>query len=107
MTTTIRVFKGDKLYDINFTLQDANGDPFDITGATLLFKAQRQKSSTLKFSGSMSIVSAAAGTCKYNVGATDFDDADKYYAEIQVTFGSGQVVTFGDIIINALSDIPR
>ena len=39
--TTIRVFKSDKAYDINFTLKDANNAAVDLTGGTLLLKAQK------------------------------------------------------------------
>jgi hypothetical protein len=106
MTTVINTYKSDKQYDINFTLTDANGAAFDLTGATLVFNAQKQDATTLKFTGSMTIVSAAAGTCKYTVGNTDFDEAGDYYAEIQVTNGS-KVVTFGGIVIRVKPELPR
>lgn len=105
--TTIKVYKGDKLYDLSFTLQDANGAAFDLTGGTLLFKAQKQGAAALKFSGSMSIVSATAGTCKYTAQATDFDEMGQYYAEIEVTLAGGKVVTFGDIVVIAQPELPR
>ena len=106
--TQIKVFKSDKLYDINFTLQDANGAAFDLTGNSgLLFKVQKQGATAWKFSGAMTVISATAGTCKYNVAATDFDDAGQYYAEIEVTFGSGKVVTFGDIVVIVQPELPR
>lgn len=107
MSEIIKIFKSDKLYDINFTLQDANGAAIDITGATLLLKAQKQGAAALKFSGTMSIVSGPAGTCKYTVAATDFDDTGQYYAEIEVTFTGGKIITFGDIVINVLPELPR
>ena len=106
--TTIPVFKSDKLYDINFTLQDANGNAFDLTGnSAILFKAQKQGAAALKFSGAMTVISATAGTCKYTVAAIDFDDTGQYYAEIEVTFGSGNVVTFGDIVVIVKPELPR
>ncbi len=104
--TTIKVVKSDKLYDINFTLQDANGSPFDLSGAVMLFKAQKQGTPNLKFSGSMGIVSAPAGTCKYTVQATDFDEAGQYYGEIEATFGS-KVVTWNDIVVIVEPELPR
>lgn len=104
--TTIKVVKSDKLYDINFTLQDANGAAFDLTSGTLLLKVQKEDVSTVKFSGSMTIVSAAAGTCKYTVQATDFDEAGNYHAEIEVTIGT-KVVTFTNIRIMVLAELPK
>lgn len=109
MSNLIEVFQGDKLYDINFTLQDANEDVIDITGATLLFKGQKEGSATLKFgtASAMSIVTGTAGTCKYTVGATDFDEAGRYYCEIQVTFSGGKVITFGGITVKAKPELAR
>lgn len=105
--TKITIYQNDKLYDINFTLKDANDTVVDLTSATLLFKAQKQDSDTAKFSGSMSIVSAAAGTCKYTVADGDFDAAGIYYAEVEVTFSGGKVLTFGDITIDCRPQIPQ
>lgn len=105
--TSITVFKGDKQYDINFNLQDANGNVIDITGATLVLKAQKEGKVALKFSGAMSILSGPAGTCKYTVQATDFDDIGRYYAEIEITFTDGKIITLGDIVINCVSDLPK
>lgn len=106
--TPIKVYKGDTKYDIDFTLEDAQGDAFDLTGATaVLLKCQKQDSDDLKFSGAMSVVSPTDGTVRYNVAATDFDEAGDYYAEIQVTFTGGKIVTFGDFVVRCLSDLPR
>jgi hypothetical protein len=105
--TIIKVVEGDKLYDINFTLKDANDTVVDITGATLLLKAQKEGASALKFSGSMTIVSGTDGTCKYNVADGDIDEAGRYYAEIEATFPSGSVQTFAGIVIDARPQLPR
>ncbi len=105
----IDVVKSDKLYDINFTLQDANGAAFDLTNNTqILLKAQQQGSTSLKFTGTMAVVGAPTlGTCKYTVQTTDFDATGQYYAEIEVTYSGGKVVTFPDIVISVLPELPR
>jgi len=106
--TTIKVIKDDKGYDLNFTLKDNEGVVVNLTGATLLLKVQKPGAAALKFSGSMSIVSAEAGTCKYTVLATNFDTAGDYYAEIEATYGGGsQIITFPDIVISVQSDLPK
>lgn len=108
MQTTIKVVQNDKLYDINFTLQDSNGTAIDLTNATLKFKAQKQGgASTLKVDSAMSIVQASAGTCKYTVQATDFDEVGHYYAEIEVTFTGSKILTFGDIVAIVEPQLPR
>lgn len=105
--TLINVIQNDTGYDINFTLKDANDAAVDLTSGNLLLKAQKQGDAIIKFSGSMTIVVAASGTCKYTVAPTDFDEAGDYYAEIQVTYAGGKVVTFGDITIRVKPEIPR
>lgn len=103
----INVFQNDVLYDIDFTLKDANEVVVDLTGASLIFRAQKQGATVQKFAGSMSLVVAASGTCKYTVAAGNFDEAGDYYAEIQVTFGGGKIITFGDIVVHVKPELPR
>jgi len=107
--TEIKVIKGDKGYDLNFTLQKADGTALDLTGATLLFKCQKHDASTVKFSGSMTITNPPGtdGKCKYTVQATDFDEAGKYDGEIEVTYGSTQILTFTDILIEVVAELPK
>lgn len=106
--THINVVQNDKGYEINFTLKDANEAAIDLTNiSAMVFKVQKQGASIAKFSGSMTVVSAPAGTCKYVVATGDFDSAGDYYAEIEATFTGGKVITFGDIIVHAKPEIPR
>jgi hypothetical protein len=107
MRTEIPVIKGDKAYEINFTLQDFNGVAVNLTGATLKLKVQKPGAAALKFTGDMTIVSAAAGTCKYTVAEGNFDTAGAYDAEIEATFANGQVITYSDIVIKVKSDLPK
>lgn len=106
-TILIPVTQGDHGYDLNFTLQDSNGNIFDLSNIlTLLFRVQLAGIDNLKFSGSMSVVGATAGTCKYTVAVGDFDSATTYDAEIQATFTSGKVVTFTSLVVQATAKIP-
>lgn len=105
--TKISVVNGDKGYDINFTLEDANEVAFDLTGSTLLFKAQKQGDADLKFSGNMAIIDGPAGTCKYTVQEGDFSQPGAYYAEIEASFGGSKVVTFSDIVVEVKPQLPR
>ena len=106
LLTNIEVVQNDSAYDLNFTLQDYTGTAVNLNSASILLKVQKENSTTLKFSGSMSVVSAPAGTCKYTVAAGDFDEAGKFAAEIQVTIGS-QVLTWTGIIIKVLPELPK
>lgn len=107
MQDKITVYQNDKLYDINFTLKDANDDPISLSNASLLFKAQRGQATAVAFSGTMTVVSAADGTCKYTVADGDFASSGNYYGEIQVTYTDGKIITFGNILVEVLKELPR
>lgn len=105
--TNIYVVKSDKLYDLNFTLNDSTGTPIDLTGATITIDVQQVGATALAFTGSMSAISVLAGTCKYTVQPTDFNLVAQYYAEIEVSYPSGKRISFADILINVQSDLPK
>ncbi len=105
--TTIFLVRGDRNYDLNFTLTDSLGNVVNLTGATLKFNAQLGSDSSVQFSGTMTIVNAAQGTCKYTVQATDFDVAGMYNCQIEVDFGSvSEKVTFSGILASVEESIP-
>lgn len=104
--TTLNVVQGDSLYNLSFTLQNNAGVAINLTGATLVIKVQKQEATAVKFTGTMNIDTAASGICHYVVQATDFDADGQYYAEIVITFGSGEVLTFPNILIIASPKLP-
>jgi hypothetical protein len=104
--TKINVVQNDYGFDLNFTLQDYSGTAVNLSGATILFKAQKENNTSLKFSGSMSVVSAVAGTCKYTVQNGDFSEVGTYSAEIQVTIAS-QVITWTNIKVSVFAELPK
>jgi len=82
----IYIPKGDKGYNIHFTVRDANGDAFAITAYTVTLKVWKPEyPETLLLSGVCVIEDGAAGTCRYAVAATNFDTVGKYKAELEFT----------------------
>lgn len=106
MATKIDIVAGDKGYVLTFTLQNSDGTPFVITGASLLLKVQKQDAATLAFSGVMVVSSGTGGVATYTVVNGNFDTSGKYYAEIEVTNG-GLTVTFTDIVIDVKPQLAR
>jgi len=104
MDTTIDVVAGDYGYTINFTLQNADSTAFDLTGATLAMKVQKQ-GTTYALSESMTVVTAASGTCKYLPSSAAFPEEGIYNLQIVCTF-SGAVVTFTNIKAVASAKVP-
>lgn len=96
MATKTTIKRGDTGPAFRATLRDANGDAVNLSGATALFymrdiKGQR----TIKVSaGAMTIIDAPGGRVEYPWAAGDTDTAGLFDAEVQVTFGDGEVQTF-------------
>ena len=78
--------KGDYGYDIIFTIQDADGNAYDLTGYTIKFKVWKSGSSgTLFINGACTIVKAVSGICKYLIVKGDFKAVDIYKFELELT----------------------
>ena len=107
--TIIKTFAGDALYNIDLTLQDSAGAAFDLTGnSAIKLRAQKQGVAALEVDGACSVVGAATdGVVRYQVQTGELDAAGDYYAEVEVTFSGGKIVTFGDFIIRVLPQLPR
>jgi hypothetical protein len=103
----IEVYTNDKQYELEFSLTNSDGSVVDITDTTILLKAQHEDENSLSVSGSMEIIDGASGTCKYRVAEEDFEKKGVYYAEIEVTYTNGQIITFGDITVTAKNDLPK
>jgi hypothetical protein len=103
----IELVQSDKLYKIDFTLKDANDVAIDLTSGTPVLKVQKQTGTALKFSGTITAGTPTAGMCYYTVQATDLDEAGDYYAEIEITYTDGKVITLTDLIIRVKQQLPR
>jgi len=95
-----RLKRGDTSPAFTATLRDRNGDPIDLTGATLRFLMRTAET----FGAGTVIDSAAAivgaptdGAMSYTWTAPDTLTPGKFWAEVEVTFGSGEVETFPNV----------
>ncbi len=78
--------KSDKGFDLNFTVQDSDGDSVNLTAYTIkLIVWKKGMSDSVLMSGTCVIVSAVAGTCKYTVTASDFIVVGIYRMELELT----------------------
>lgn len=103
----IDVVQGDTGYLLNFTLTDATGTVVNLTGSTLTFNAQSVADPSADFAGSMTITSAVAGTCSYQVQATNFAVPGNWNVQIVVLYtGTGEKITFSDILVSVDARIP-
>ncbi len=103
------VGQNDYGYQLPFTLQDGNGNPVNLTGASLVLDVQysQDNSGTLLFSGAMAIDSASTGTCHYTVGSGDFPTAGTFLAQVTATWPSSEVLTWSGITIIVEPKLPK
>lgn len=101
----IQITQNDKGFDLNFTVKKSNGDPFVLTGMAIELQVAEKVVFTEKFKGACTIVDATAGTCSYEVQATNFDAVKNYWGILQMT-KSGEVEStrrFGIEVIKELA----
>lgn len=103
----INVVQGDADYQLNFSLTDASGAIVNLTGAALTFNAQSVADPSVSISGAMTIVGVLLGTCYYQVQATDFAVPGNWNAQIVAFYsGTGEKITFPDILVSVEARIP-
>ena len=104
--TLLSVVQNDFGYDLSFTLQDSAGVVLDISSSTLEFICQLESNANVQFTGSMVIVNASSGQCKYTVRVTDFVASGLWNAQIRVTYTTGEVLSFTGIQVQADPALP-
>ena len=79
--------KGDSGFNLQFTILDANGDPYNLLGYTIKFKVWKPSfSSVLVVNGSCDIEGDAAnGVCTYAVAEGNFATVGTYSFELELT----------------------
>lgn len=81
--------RGDKGFRLSFTVKDADGDAYTLTGYTINMKVWRKgNSGTVLLTATCTIDEAASGTCYYDTQAADFTTTcpeGDYVIELELT----------------------
>lgn len=78
---------------IEATLSDANG-PVNLTGSTVKLILKSAGAGSTVITGTCTIVSAAAGTVRYDWLAPDTASVNTLSGEFEVTWSTGKITTF-------------
>jgi len=79
---------------------------FDLTNAsTVNFKLQKYGETTLRVSGTCTIIDASNGKCRYQLDASNLPTG-LYIGEIEVIMSDGQIATSEDFMLQIRSDLP-
>jgi hypothetical protein len=81
---------GDLLPALTAALKDGNGSPIDLTGATVTFRMRKRGATALTVDAAASVVSAAAGTVRYDWLSGDTDTHGLYDAEFRCELTGGR-----------------
>ncbi len=94
MPTITRIKQNDTAPAFSATLLDSAGNAVNLSGATGLFLLKHTRTRELKVSSAIVIVSAVAGTVRYDWVTGDTDTPGDYDAEVQITFSDTTIETF-------------
>jgi BppU N-terminal domain len=86
--------QGDRLPALSATLQTLAGVAVNLTGGTVRFLMRAKRGDPLKVDAAAVIVDAAAGTVRYDWGATDSDTVGVYQGEFEYSDAGGKKETF-------------
>jgi hypothetical protein len=90
------------------TLQDADDNAIDITGATVRFHLRAIGAKQVTVDSAAVIVAPLDGIVRYDWNSADTDVAGSYQAEFKVTYADASIETFpnnGYLRVEIISDI--
>lgn len=89
---TIEMRKGDTWPPLRATLIEADGNPIDLTGATVTFQMEDDNNNEV-INSSAIIESSSEGKVRYDWSPNDTDEVGTFEGDFVIEFPSGQIAT--------------
>lgn len=90
---TFYMMAGDTRPKVEFFLEKENGEPVNLTGATVIAHLRVKPGGTVKFEDrSVGVVDVDTGECSLTLTASDSGTADDYEFQCQVAFSDGGIM---------------
>ena len=103
----IEIVQGDANFYLEFTIYDADGTVQDISSSTPTIKFQLYGGSTIALEVDGDLVGGGTtGQCQFEMGTISLDAGD-YFAEIEINYDSGIILTVPDITVLITGQLPR
>lgn len=105
---SLTLVRGDREYYLEFEVQDADGEAVDLTSCSIGFKMQKYGKTALTLNKQGIVVSPGTmGLCQILIKDELANESGEYFAELEIRWPSGKILTAPDIYVRILKDLPR
>lgn len=104
---TLTLIRNDKNFYLEFEVRDSEGQIVDITDCSIGFKMQKYGENTLTIDKDCTVINGTLGLCQVLIEDEIVGESGEFYAELEIRWPSGKVLTAPDILVKILKDLPR
>jgi len=104
---TLTLVEGDCNYFLEFEVRDADGEIVDLSGCSIGFKMQRYGDSTLTLDKAGQIADGPNGICQIMIETELTNKFGEFYAELEIRWPGGKILTAPNIYCKILRQLPR
>jgi len=104
---TLTLVRGDKNYILEFEVRDADGEIVNLENCSIGFKMQKYGEATLTLDKEGTVIDAASGLCQILIEEELVNKSGEYFAELEIRWPTGKILSAPNIYVKILKDLPR